>query len=440
METKQKSLISNLRRLTIVPLLCLGLSVLIISGYFVYSSTTAETRQGLDNLAHVFRELVLQRGSGDFTLEGGILYRGGTPFCTDNSVVDRINQVSGVDATIFYGDTRRLTSIRTGDGARAVGTQAAPKVVRAVLEEGRDYYAQKVLVSGTPYFGYYVPLRNSDASIVGMVFVGMAHHLVVQVILRTVLLIFLVVAVVSGVSMAFSMVYAKRIIYSLNKTKEFLGAVAQGGVEAKIDPYILSRNDEIGEMGRFAVILQKSITELVGTDALTGLYNRRSCGVILTNTMREFEKYHTPYVLAIGDIDDFKAVNDRYGHQAGDAVLKELAHLFMEHMGRKGFVSRWGGEEFLFIYERIEKQRAITYLEELLNTVRTEHVTYGEQGIPVTMTFGVAEYRAGLDIDAVLKNADDNLYYGKVHGKDRVVGAEDAPENPAVRYCNCETT
>ena len=174
-------------------------------------------------------------------------------------------------------------------------------------------------------------------------------------------------------------------------------------------------------MGRFAAILQKSITTLVGTDPLTGLGNRRSGMIILANAVRDYQKYNTAFVVAIADIDNFKQVNDRYGHPAGDEVLKKLAITFMNHMDRKGFVSRWGGEEFLFVYERMDKQRALPCLEELLESIRTTGITYNDEYIKVTITIGAIESQEDMDTEELLKLVDSNLYDGKAKGKNRII-------------------
>lgn len=366
MNRKRESIISTFNRFAIVPLLCLGLSVLVITTFSIYTFMTAETEDGLKNLAHSLYETCHLVGKGEYTLKDGILMKGNEPFDSDYAIVDNIKKVSGIDATIFYKDARIITSILNEDGSRAIGTHPAPEVVQAVLQEGQEYFSQKVSVNGTLYFGYYIPLHNTDQSVIGMVFVGKARQGVIYAIERTILLIFLAIVVITAITLLVSLIYARRIVYSIQRTKEFLGSVAQGDIENTLDPYILKRKDELGEMGRFSIILQKSITELVGTDPLTGLSNRRSCGIIMANTMREYRKCKIPYVLVIGDIDSFKNINDKYGHLAGDVVLKELSAVFLNHMRHKGFVSRWGGEEFLFIYERMDKQRALSNLEELL--------------------------------------------------------------------------
>lgn len=421
MKMKQKSLKSNLNRLAIIPLLSLGLTVLIITTFSIYNALSYETKDGLGNLAHSLYSSCEREGIGDFSYNDGVFTRGGVPFNESFSLVDDVKKVSGVDATIFYESTRAITSILNEDGSRAVGTRPSPTVIQTVLNDGKDYFSENVFVNGIPYFGYYTPLYNTDSSITGMVFVGKPRDTVVGIVFDTVFLIFIVTVVVIAISLFAALLYAKKIIYSLSKTKEFLHSMAQGDSSSEFDPCLLSRRDEIGEMGRCAVVLQEAITELIGTDSLTGLNNRRSCTTILDNTIREFNNYQVPFVLAIGDIDWFKNINDKFGHTAGDVVLQEISHIFMEHMKNKGFVSRWGGEEFLFIYERVTMKKAVFYLEDLMYLIRTANITYNGKVIPVTMTFGVEEFNQEMDAKTIVELADNNLYYGKFNGRNQIV-------------------
>lgn len=421
MKERQKSVIFALNRIAIIPLIVLGICVFAVSIYGISIFMEAETEDGLKNLAHSLYATCQSEGEGEFGLKEGILVKGNMPFFNNFSVVDNIKKISGVDATIFYGDTRMLTSVRNAEGERIVGTKASTVVMQHVLQNGEEYFSTKVPVNESLYFGYYIPLKNHDDSIIGMIFVGKAREQVMRAIEQMLLLLFIPITIIIAATYCITLGYSKKIIFSLQKTKEFLGNVAAGDTKVEIDPYILSREDEIGEMGRFAVILQKSITTLVGTDPLTGLGNRRSGMIILANALQEYQKYKNSFAIAIADIDDFKQINDKYGHPAGDAVLKELSVIFMNHMDRKGFVSRWGGEEFLFVYERMNKQRAAWHLEELLKNIRTAGITYNGESIKVTITVGLAECSEKTNIEELLEQADSNLYRGKEDGKNRII-------------------
>lgn len=418
---KKNSLITNFIALSVIPFVSFGVLVLLIVSFAVYGSIKEEAQNGLESLVYSVSQMYEAVYEGDYTFEDGKFRKGEKILSDDFSIVDAVKEASGVDITVFYKDIRMATSIRNPDGTRAVGTQAEREVIRAVLEDGRDYFSDRISVNGYIYFGYYTPLRNSDGEVAGMVFAGKTreHMLrsirsVIKKIAGAAVLMMLMVGFFSGL-------YAKRIVYVLNRTKEFLKAISRGELNREADPCLLNRNDEIGEMGKFAVILQKSITELVGTDPLTGLYNRRSGGQALENMHLSCQKNGGTFVLAIGDIDNFKNVNDTFGHPCGDAVLKQLAEIFKQHMKKKGFIFRWGGEEFLFLYEKADKEKARSYLEELRRQIETEQMIYQENSLQVTMTFGAKEYEKDMETSAIIQKADENLYYGKNQGKNQVI-------------------
>ena len=159
---------------------------------------------------------------------------------------------------------------------------------------------------------------------------------------------------------------------------------------------------------------------MVDQDALTELYNRRCADRKLKQVIRKYETQGTPFCLAIGDIDFFKKVNDSYGHDCGDMILKNISVKLKTHLYANGFVARWGGEEFLLVFERTEINDAYKILTALLNDIRTMESTYENHIIQVTMTFGLT---AGdtTDLVQLLRQADDRLYYGKTHGRNQIV-------------------
>lgn len=418
---KTKSIRFSLNQLVVLPLICLGVIMLAVSIPVVYSAITAETEEGLKNLSYALLEKCNVMGEGDYTVENDILYKGENSIGKDNNVVDSVKEVSGIDATIFWADTRMMTTIRLENGERAVGTKASEEVVNKVLIEGNEFFSSHVRVDNTYYYGYYIPLKNSDNTIVGMVFVGKNRERVMNTIFHVILRVSFVLLVVMAAALGNSLRYAGGMVDSLRGTKAFLENVSQGDLECEIDEKILERRDEIGEMGRFAQMLQKSILSLIGTDSLTGLYNRRSCNEMLEKAIVEYKREGKEFAVVIGDIDGFKWFNDTYGHLAGDQVLKKISKVMQEYIQGKGSVFRWGGEEFLIIYKG---ENPFDEIEELLEKIRSCKVEYKEQTMQVTMTWGISRYRQNDTVEGVLKRADERLYYGKTNGKNQVVASE----------------
>ncbi|OPY68502.1 MAG: Diguanylate cyclase DosC [Syntrophorhabdus sp. PtaU1.Bin002] len=125
--------------------------------------------------------------------------------------------------------------------------------------------------------------------------------------------------------------------------------------------------------------------------------------------------------MALFDIDDFKSVNDTYGHLAGDAVLQRLAELMKGSLRTIDIVGRYGGEEFLAILPETDGANGYTVAERFRETVEKEYFVYGGERIMMTISGGVGRYTYGMDVNKLIKVADDNLFRAKREGKNRIV-------------------
>ncbi len=167
-------------------------------------------------------------------------------------------------------------------------------------------------------------------------------------------------------------------------------------------------------------LYNKKLKSMAETDTLTKLMNRRYAEDKL-NVINNENNPTQSISIAIGDIDFFKKINDTYGHECGDYVLSTLSVMFREHMDKKGFVARWGGEEFLFVFQNINGDKALEELEHLRRKVANTILTFGDHSFHVTMTFGLEEYTNFIGHAKTIESADRKLYIGKESGRNRVV-------------------
>ena len=151
-------------------------------------------------------------------------------------------------------------------------------------------------------------------------------------------------------------------------------------------------------------------------DKLTGLYNRHYMMEKLEKTVND----SGPKFVTMIDIDDFKKINDRYGHNAGDYILINVARI-MREVCKDCDISRWGGEEFLIYSSGNLRAKGLPMFETLRQRVESEDFVFGEEHIKVTITSGMAEYTSDSSVDNWVNAADDNLYTGKKTGKNKVV-------------------
>lgn len=164
----------------------------------------------------------------------------------------------------------------------------------------------------------------------------------------------------------------------------------------------------------------KILTDISSKDPLTGLLNRRSMDVHLTDAMNTAKTKGKLFSVIIGDIDDFKKVNDTYGHNIGDDVLINVSNIICSHIPEDAVVCRWGGEEILILIHD-KSTVAVSVAENIRKLIKASQIQSDDTAIRITMTFGVAEYIPGFSITKLISIADDNLYKGKNEGKDKVV-------------------
>ncbi|ADH84940.1 GGDEF domain-containing protein [Desulfurivibrio alkaliphilus] len=159
--------------------------------------------------------------------------------------------------------------------------------------------------------------------------------------------------------------------------------------------------------------------QLAGTDQLTGLNNRRRFKELLDQELIRYRRIPKPLSLLIFDIDHFKRVNDTYGHETGDLVLKEMAQLLQATVRRTDTPARWGGEEFLVLLPATTAEAAMALAEKLRQAIE-EH-DFPRVG-RVTASFGVAAFHDGeQEESALLRRVDKALYQAKRQGRNRVV-------------------
>jgi len=159
-------------------------------------------------------------------------------------------------------------------------------------------------------------------------------------------------------------------------------------------------------------------------DALTGLSNRRDIMEKIEEEQERSVRSDKPFTLIMCDIDHFKRINDDFGHDSGDYVLKMIAHLLKDQVRGIDCSSRWGGEEFLIMLVETDLDGGQNVAERIRKRIEKSVFTYKDTKIPVTMTFGLSMYQGtGDDIEACIKRADNALYEGKNQGRNRVVTA-----------------
>ncbi len=194
---------------------------------------------------------------------------------------------------------------------------------------------------------------------------------------------------------------------------EFKTIVPLKNKRGKVANFI-STGKDITSRINFEHELEKAAT----TDPLTGAANRLQCDKWLKSATQQARIFNTPIALILFDIDDFKKVNDTFGHNAGDNVLIQIAEIVRSMARSSDIFARWGGEEFVILQMDTPFEGTIAFAERLRKEI--EHTLFKDVG-HITISLGLAQYNGSESIESFIKKADDSMYEAKKQGKNRVV-------------------
>lgn len=163
------------------------------------------------------------------------------------------------------------------------------------------------------------------------------------------------------------------------------------------------------------------LEKIAKTDPLTQLPNRRAVMEKINYEIVRFRRSNDPFTIVISDIDNFKKVNDSYGHDAGDKVLVSLSKLMLKTIRKQDICARWGGEEFLFLLPGTDSEGGEIITEKIRDKIENKVIKFKDISLPITMTFGFCTFTKDLTIDECITNADKALYEGKKKGKNCII-------------------
>ena len=166
--------------------------------------------------------------------------------------------------------------------------------------------------------------------------------------------------------------------------------------------------------------LVRELEKNANYDTLTRLLNRRSLDGYLQRAYQDAKSGKEDFALVMIDIDNFKKVNDTYGHEFGDEVLKAVGNVLTRGTHKNDMIFRWGGEEFLLILYT-NSINSINVADRIRKDIQADPIVGDKNSLYVTVTMGVSNYRDGITIKEMLEEADANLYKGKKSGKNKVV-------------------
>jgi len=212
----------------------------------------------------------------------------------------------------------------------------------------------------------------------------------------------------------------KKIMSELKLMLEVAHSINDFNPNLKILKELAEKEDEIGAIARSLLPIAKAIASRVIRDPLTGIFNREYFFARLQEELERMKRFKRSLSVAIFDIDDFKAVNDSYGHPAGDKVLKELCALIKKQLRSTDVFARIGGEEFGLLFPETDINGARRVCEKLRKAIEEAEFRVNGNVIKITASFGVTQAKDSDTVDSLYERADAALYLAKRGGKNRV--------------------
>ena len=231
------------------------------------------------------------------------------------------------------------------------------------------------------------------------------------------------------VAIAFAVSFAYDVLYYLSRNKEsmFEGGNLELAFYKVLDCVAIFALtlaclwvllEYVGELEEKLHVTSGKLVRFGTEDPHTGLYNRRYMMEYMAALKQDEDK---KFSIAIGDVDFFAKINGQNGFECGDLIIKQLAYQVLIAMDGKGRVARWGGEEFLFVFEDISCEDAYYYLTRLQQQIRNMEIAWNDDKIKLSMTFGLMECDPEMNLDYCLSETCKKMEMGKVSGRNTII-------------------
>lgn len=251
--------------LAIIPVLVMGIVAILISNTVVKNKLLDDAKQKLKATSNAVLAAYDQNAGDYFVNATGDVWKGAYSVSLSTPFIDDIAAKTGIEVTFFYNDTRLVTSLKDADGKRILGSKAGDFLVENVLQDGNEVFTNRVLVDGTFYFGYYVPVhQNNSDEIIGMVFAGMpvkeiyASLNLITMIFTVAIVVILVIAVIG------CLLVSRGIAKSIQSSMDVVKQISEGNLNVEIEQSMLDRKDEAGALSCNTQTLIDSLSAMIG--------------------------------------------------------------------------------------------------------------------------------------------------------------------------------
>lgn len=250
----------------IVPVICLAVIVLIVAMELFEDKITKQAYSGMRGTALAIAQIFETGSEGDYYLnENEQLYKGDDFNISDaTDIVDSIKKETGYDVTVFYGDTRYLTTVIDENGKRQIGTKASEEVIQKTLINGETLCSDKVDVLGERYVCVYVPItQESNAEIAGLIFLGEKYSVVENIIKDASIKLIIIVLIVLAFGILSSGLVGLLTVKGINRGIDYVKEASEGNLAIHIDDKLVKRRDVVGDMCRSIQVMVDKLTVII---------------------------------------------------------------------------------------------------------------------------------------------------------------------------------
>lgn len=265
-ERKQIGMLVKMLCMSLIPILGLGICLTIYSTSVMKKGMQEEAVSGLKSLAISLKAGYDAIAEGDYQLgKDDHLYKGDFDITADETLIDSFSADTTADVTIFFGDTRRATSLKDAStGDRIVGTTASDKVVETVVTNGEEYHATDLTINNQSYYAYYIPLTNSNGTVVGIAFAGRPSASVDSYISSEAAKIAGLAVLITIIAVCSVSISSISMIRGIKGAKSAVQAMATGDLNINVDAKLIARRDEVGDMCTATEELAKDLRTTIG--------------------------------------------------------------------------------------------------------------------------------------------------------------------------------
>ncbi|MBP7459845.1 MAG: GGDEF domain-containing protein [Candidatus Delongbacteria bacterium] len=215
--------------------------------------------------------------------------------------------------------------------------------------------------------------------------------------------------------------------FKISSGRIITGLVSAELIDLNNQAIVISTINDITEQKR----MEERIREISIRDPLTNLFNRRYLFERFETVIAEFQRLGIRFSVSLIDLDHFKLVNDRYGHQTGDYVLLEFSRTILHHIRIYDIPGRYGGEEFLIISIHSDKRQTLGIIERIRRQIKRDRLVFNHHAISYSFSCGIADCddfrQEAITAESIISKADRRLYMAKLAGRDRIV-TDDQPD------------